>query len=159
MRINMGNFVPAVVAAIAFLGIIVSVLPYPMAAKRLPLVVSVIALLLLCIVIAQELLPKKKEPSGAQREGADDKRKKSDIPGKTLLVSAAWIMGVLVPIGFFGFTMGFSLYVTLYCRFHGGKWLESIVLGLGVAAFVYLVFIVGLDFLLPKGILFQLIGM
>jgi hypothetical protein len=158
MKINMRNLVPAAVATIVFLGVIVSVLPYPMAAKRLPLLVSVIAIILLGIVIARELMPQKEDPSIAQEaESADAKNKKTDIPAKVLLKSAGWILGIVVLIGLFGFIIGSALYVFLYCRFHDGSWMASILLALGVSAFIYFVFVVGLHFLLPKGLLIELL--
>jgi len=157
MKINMKNLVPAVVAVIVFLGIIVSVLPYPMAAKRLPLIVSVIAIILLSIVIVQEFLPKKKEPSISQTDEEKIKTKKVGISIKVLFTSVAWIMRLIVLISLFGFVAGSSLYVFIFCKFHGGSWKESILLGLGVAAFIYFVFAAGLKFSLPRGFLFELL--
>lgn len=158
MKVNLRNLVPAAVAVIAFLGIIVSVLPYPMAAKRLPLVVSVIAIILLGIVIVQEFLPKKEKPDISQTDEEKVKTKKEDIPVRVLLISAAWIMGIIVLISLLGFIIGSLLYVFLFCRFHGGSWKESILLGLGVSAFIYFVFVIGLEFFLPKGLLFTFFG-
>jgi len=158
MKINMRNLLPAAVLTIVFLGVIVSVLPYPMAAKRLPLVVSVIAIILLSVVILRELSPKKKDPSIAQAENADATSKRRDIPAWVLLKSAGWILGIVALIGLFGFIIGSALYVFLYCKSHKGSWAESICLALGVSAFIYLVFVVGLHFLLPKGLLLALLS-
>jgi len=158
MKINMRNLVPAAVATIAFIGIIISVLPYPMAAKRLPMVASFIAIILLGIVIAQELIPKKGDAAAAESERAEMIRKRRDIPVRVLLKSAGWIVGIVALIGLFGFTIGSALYVFVYCKSHEGGWMESLYLALGVSAFIYFVFVVGLNFLLPKGLLLMLLS-
>jgi len=153
----MKNFVPAAILALIFGGVIVAVQPLPMAAKRLPGIVGMIGLILTCLLIVGAVWPKKRQATRAGAQIADLPSTKELVTNKALAATGAWIGAILLFVYFLGFTIGLPLYVLLYSRLHGGRWLASIALALSVWAFVYLLFIAMLQFVFPVGLLFRLV--
>jgi hypothetical protein len=154
---NRKDFISAIVFGIIFLGIIVGVQPYPMESKRLLVFVSFWCVVLAVIIMVQAARPKKEiyevSEEAAVRHGG---KKKKEVPTGALMGALAWVVGVLLIVYLLGFQFGLPLYILLYYRFHGGKWLGSILMGCGILAFVYLFFHVLLDTITPPGLLFEL---
>ena len=154
----MRNLIPAAALFVVFLGMVIEVQRYPMDAKRFPFIIGLIILVLTSILIVRAVRPSRERSKNGQESVLDNVVEQKDlVPGRILLTSVAWIVGILLSVYFLGYLIGLPLYVFLYCKLHGGKWLMSISLGLGVLAFIYLVFVVALSFSFPKGLLFELL--
>lgn len=157
MKIDMKNFIPAMVLGIVFMGIIVAVQPYPMAAKRLPVAMSIIGMLLTAIIMVKAARPKKEKDEKEQEATISHKwKQKKIVPVRERMEALAWVASILLFVYLLGLQYGIPLYAFLYCRLHGGRWLGSITLGLGLFMFIYLILVVLLNILLPPGLLFEL---
>ena len=157
MNIDRKSFIPALVLGVCFLGIIVSVQPYPMESKRLLVFVSLCSLILTAIIMLRAARPQQEGDEAEQEAIARHGGKaKKEVPTMALMVALAWVAGILLIIYLLGLQFGLPLYICLYYRFHGGRWLGSILLSLGVLIFVYLFFHVLLDTVTPPGLFFEL---
>ncbi len=155
MKIDMKKFVPAVLMTFFFAGVIVSVLPYPMAAKRLPLAVSLLGIILSLMVIWEAMRPSRQPEKGEEAPLAEEDVH-AKVAGDALMKALAWVVGVLVAVYLLGLQVGLAFYAFLYCKLHGGGWLGSVVLGLGIMIFIYLIFVLLLNTIFPAGLLFEL---
>ena len=68
----------------------------------------------------------------------------------------AWMAGLLVMIYLIGHLVSVPLFVLLYLKLHGERWLLTISVSLGALAVVYLGFIIALGRPLHEGLLFRL---
>jgi hypothetical protein len=157
MKIDRKHFIPAMVLGAVFIGIIIYVQPYPMAAKRLLVLVSILGMILTAITMVHAAWPRK-EKDDADQEAivSHSGKQKHTVPVSALMGALAWITGILLIVYLLGFQFGLPLYTCLYSRLHGGSWLGSIILGLGVLLFLYLIFHFLLDAITPPGLLFEL---
>lgn len=158
MKVDRENFIPAMVLGALFIGIIVYVQPYPMAAKRLLVLVSVLGLILTSMIMVQAARPKKNKAADAKQDAIarHGGKHSQTVPVKALMEALAWLAGILIMIYLLGFQFGLLIYTCLYARLHGGRWLSSILLGVGVLIFLYLIFHFLLDAVTPPGLLFEL---
>ncbi len=115
----------------------------PAVAKRLPVILCAVIVLLSLMIIAQALYEKKK---GNSKVG-----KKIDV--KTVVLFA-FIIAIYIftikPIGYFIVTPIFLIFMLRYLK--TGPWLQSILIGVGFTLFVYLLFVLFLKLPVPLGI-------
>lgn len=148
MKPNMTNLVPGAVIVIMFAVTIFLVWDYPLLANRFLLMMGTIGILLGSILVLREIIPREKQDSP---EKAEENRYR--VPGKRLLITAAWVISLLPAVYLLGFTASASLYCFIFYKLHGGRWLPSIMLGLAIGILVYVVFIMVLHVRFPMPVL------
>ena len=146
MQIDKKNILVASGIALFFLIVIITVLPYPAAAKRLPLLLGIIGLILAVLIIIQSY---RLTPKETQLEGKN--------PYPNLYKALIWMFIILPVLLLLGFHLGLGFYTFLYCRLHRGRWWESLLAGLSVVLFVHIIFVVLLKTWIPRGLLFDLL--
>lgn len=66
-----------------------------------------------------------------------------------ILVTGLWLVSILPAVWIFGYLAGIPLYLLVYFRAHGERWVISIVLALAALAMTYFAFILLLKVRLP----------
>jgi len=116
----------------------------PAVAKRLPLILCAVIVLLSLMVIAQALYEKKK---------GNSKVEKKNIDVKTVVLFAiviALYIFTIKPIGYFIVTPVFLIFMLRYLK--TGSWLKTMLIAGGFTLFVYLLFVLFLKLPVPLGI-------
>lgn len=67
------------------------------------------------------------------------------------IVAIVWMLIFVAMVYFLGLMVGLGLYILLYIRLNGGKWLEAIGVAAGITVFFYVVFVRFLEMYLYSG--------
>lgn len=89
--------------------------------------------------------------------GADFTRREmpTDPPVREELVQIGWVLGCMLLVAVIGILPAMAIYCTAYIRFSGGlPWKAALLIGGGFLGFSVLVFEIGLNFALYRGLLF-----
>lgn len=70
--------------------------------------------------------------------------------------TGAWMVGFLLSVYLFSLIVAIPLFTLCYTRWHGTKWLPSILFAVSVTVFVYIVFIIVLRVDMSEGLLLTL---
>ncbi len=139
---------PAVFLLI-ILSLIITTWGYPEKARLFPLLVAFPVALFLAIDIFREMLAKAKVSSGAEDQL---------FPAGTLvkhLEAAAWLLTFACIIYVGGLLAGASLFLLLYLKKHGEKWLTTLIYVIAIIVLLYGVFERVFGIPLYRGILFE----
>jgi uncharacterized membrane protein len=117
----------------------------PEVAKRLPLILCVVIVLLSLMVMAQALYGKKKGNSKVENKNIDVKT----VVLFTVVI--ALYVFTIKPIGYFIVTPIFLIFMLRYLK--TGSWLKTMLIAGGFTLFVYLLFVLFLKLPVPLGIL------
>jgi len=140
---------PSAVLAILITLIIIS-LGYRYTARLFPLLVMSPVVALLVVQIFMEFRTKAKQEMVCK----EDKPAGEVTLGKYLR-SQAWVAALLLLIYLLGFVVGPSLFVLIYLRVHGMKWLTTMICAVTVIVIVYGAFGSLFEVYLYKGLLFS----
>ena len=77
----------------------------------------------------------------------------SPVSKADYLSTIGWIVGAIASIFLLGFIFGIALFLLLYVKLHGEKWLTSAILSFVVAGLFYVFFEVLLKMPFPHGLL------
>jgi hypothetical protein len=152
MRTTSVHFIPNIVALILFTVVIILCWNYPPAAKRLLNISAVLGMALSLVLVLQDIWNWRNPDDTGIKEEA--KAGRYDISAIQLISSAVWMVSIVPLIFLTGFTIGISLFAFAFYKSHGGSWLASIILGIVLAAIIYFGFVVGMNVLFPKPILY-----
>jgi len=151
MRASFVRMIPNIVSLLLFTFVLVLCWNYPPAAKRLLAIAAFLGMILSLVLVLQNLRDwNRADDPGIEKEKGEGRY---NFPALSLISSAAWMIGIVPLIYLMGFTLGISLFAFGYYKFHGGSWVISFVLGIIIAGSIYLGFVVGMNVLFPKPIL------
>ncbi len=117
--------------------------------KLLPLTVGGIVFVLAAIQLGKELRSGNATPdseTSATVETGGERRR--------LLVAAAWVVGLFLSVWSLGFMMTIPLFLLVYMKSHGIRWLVTIAFAVLMTALSYVVFELLLRVELYRGLLF-----
>ncbi len=118
------------------------------ASKIMPIGLGCIVIVLAAIELSHEFITAKKKEEGEQ-----------SVKGwRIILLNLAWLGGFVLFIYLLGFLITIPLFLFLYTKWLGARWLTAIITAVVVLVLVYLIFGVGLKFQLYQGMIFQWLG-
>jgi len=120
----------------------------------LPLVLGIPGVLLTAVIVSRNcirpgkaILQERSADEQTGQEEAGDQRK--------VLTMFGWVALLIGMIWLFGFLITIPVYMVLFLKTRGEKWLLTLCLALGSWAFLYWIFAVILKIILFPGILFE----
>ena len=142
-----------------FLGLLaVTAFGYPHSARYFPLIFISIGMALFLWQVLREFQGKQKEV--LQKQDTTEQVEQPVPIAKSRLRSLsvpAWIAALLLIIYFFGLLVGSPLFVFVYLKTHGERWLISLIVPLVIVVAIYATFTIGLKLRLYEGLLFSLL--
>jgi len=118
--------------------------------KLLPLIFAGFLIALAVIGLVKEMRAKEKP------DIVPDKAPTTAETWRNYARTGAWIVGFLISIYLFSLIVAIPLFTLCYARWHGTKWLHSILFAVSVTVFVYIVFILVLRVNMSEGLLLTL---
>jgi hypothetical protein len=128
---------------------------YPKRARNFPLIVMALSMLILIRELAKEIILHRRSISAIH---ADNATEPEQVPRETVvkfLLVAGWIAGLGVLIWLFGFLIAFPLFILVYIKLKGEKWLWAVIVSLSFWVVVYVGFGLLLKLPLYEGLFFQ----
>jgi len=125
--------------------------------KLLPLIVCGLIFILSAIELIKEVSDRKKTGGEAQLTAEEldvVAEASSDIRGDML--GFAWFVGLIIAVYLIGFLISIPLFVLVYLKLHGCKWLTAIITSIVMITFIYFAFVKVLQVDLYNGIFFKL---
>lgn len=133
----------ALIGIFIMLLMVTGALNYSFETMLFPYIIGV-PIVILCIVqITREI---NKEPESS--EGGELEKNK-----KSYLIASVWIAGFILMIYLLGYLFAIPLFLLLYLKLHGEKWLLSIIIAGVTTGVIYSGFVLGLKVPLHGGIL------
>lgn len=124
-----------------------------MRSKLLPSIASGLVLVLSAIQLVREIKLSRKKPEEIDAKTTRAREKEESVYGNFL--SFAWLAGIIAAIYLFGFLISIPVFVFLYLKLHGIRWLPTIISSVATGAGVYLLFVVALQVELYSGLVFR----
>lgn len=147
---------PSVLLAF-FVLLFIFTLGYPPEARLFPLLVLIPGMAMLLWEIGTNILEqlgmKKSKKSGAPVETKEKKAR--EFKGALLM---AWLLGFILAMYIFGLLVGIAIFVFLYAKLNGGRWLSSILIPMGASVFLYGFFVYLMKEHLYAGLLGRIMG-
>jgi small-conductance mechanosensitive channel len=127
---------------------------YSKKARMLPLVLGIPGVVLTAVIVTRNCIRTGKtipqERSGDEQTGPEEA---SDQ--KKVLAMIGWVALLIGMIWVFGFVITIPVYMILFLKTKGEKWLLTLCLAAGSWVFLYWIFAVTLKIILFPGILFE----
>jgi hypothetical protein len=123
---------------------------YKPKARLFPLVIIISSIVLFGILTVKEILKTLR-----QRDVLTEKKTVGNPILSRYFRAPVWIGTLMLFIYLLGHMVGASLFSLLYLKFHGEKWVTTILFAMGVMAFIYGCFQVALAIPLYEGRLFR----
>jgi hypothetical protein len=122
-----------------------------------PMVIGIPLIVLLIIQVVVEKRSKKATSPEEATANDDGPSEHSKISGRTVLEIAVALAGLVAVVYVFGMVLGFAIFIFVYLKLRGERWLTTIALAVAVPAFIYGLFQVTLKMNIYKGILLPLL--
>jgi len=119
-------------------------------AGLLPLIIGSVMAVSCVAGLFADLRKKATEESPATRGG---RQRRAGVSGKLEAFTAAWGVAAILLLFLFGFLVGSFIFMSAYFKTHNNGWFKSIVISLGTAMFIFLVFVFALNINLYPGVL------
>lgn len=153
--LNIQILIPLVVAA-AMIAVVTIASGYPYLQAKLSVIFSGGLVLVLALVqLVRELRLAKQQVDEPKAE--HEVRKHSASPA-LYGIESAWMVGFGLTIYLLGFLIAIPLYICAYMKSHGARWPASILTGVSMAAFCYVIFVLVLEIKLYPGIILMSSG-
>jgi len=128
---------------------------YSRKARMVPLILCIPGVVLAAAIVIREtfIAPK----AGVSRDRSGDEETTLDGPQerKKLLTMIGWVALLVGMIWVFGFLITIPVFMILFLKTRGEKWLLTLCFAVGSWAFLYWIFAVVLKIILYPGILFR----
>ena len=150
-KLTANSYVLIAIMVIMLIVIIASLGMHPKS-QFLPLLLGSVTFILAAIELGKGFLARdgsgvnetKDETSGGQE---------SRLTWHGYLLSGAWLVGFVLVFYLLGFLIATPLFILLFMKTHGVKWLKSITFAIVIPAMIYLVFQLALNVDLHPGLL------
>ncbi|MDP2268398.1 MAG: tripartite tricarboxylate transporter TctB family protein [Deltaproteobacteria bacterium] len=153
---NANILIPFIMAAV-MAAVLIAAFNFPYLQAKLSVIFAGGVVFILALVqLVRELGPRKKQTPEPE---ADRKAPGREESGRTYLLEAAWFMGFGLTIYLLGFLIAIPLYTCAYMKSHGTRWPPSIMTGVFMAAFCYIIFVLVLEMKLYPGIILMRWGL
>jgi len=129
-------------------------LDYPKRARNLPLLVIALAMIFLVRQLFKELSRGKRSAAVVNDQAAPDDPGEAENPIKYLII-LGWLIGLVLLIWLLGFLIAFPLFILLYIKLNGEKWIWALGVSISFFIVVYVGFGILLEIPLYEGLLFQ----
>ena len=126
-------------------------------AKLLPITYGTIILILAAISLKKELASSIKEEI-VERENETGSVADKKESWRKYVVPGAWILAFLLTIYLINFIIAITLFVFLYMKTQGARWITASTFAILTPVFIYVIFEVILKVYLHQGLLFKLLG-
>lgn len=153
MKLKGSFWVALLFLVLGLLGIIQSLTFGYWESMVLPLAISIIIFILAAVEVARELKRRgdKGTASAAETAAKDSERKTEN---RRLGLILGWAAGFCLAVYLLGFYISTPLFAFAYLKWRRRSWLVAVVFAISLLAFSYLVFAVGLEVPLYKGLIF-----
>jgi hypothetical protein len=146
--LNIHILIPLVVA-VAMMAVVAIASGYPYLQAKLSVIFSGGLVLVLALVqLVRELRAAKQS---AEEPKAKHKAQEQSASPAVYGLEAAWMAGFALAIYLLGFLIAIPLYICAYMKSHGARWLASILTGVLMAVFCYVIFVLVLEMKLHQG--------
>ena len=141
--------------------VLIALFSYPLQAKLFPLVIGIPTLILAAIQVVRDTLPRFQPRKDNAGKGNGERFSSwiRELKGKNLgyLLTFAWIAGLILAIFLIGFYGAIPMFLFLFFKLHGQRWLFSTIMTIVMSSVLYAVFVLGFKFTFYEGLLFSLI--
>ena len=145
-----------IIVFLIILGILFFItLDYPKRARNLPLIVIALSILIMIKELTAEILSQRRLISASNVDKAAEQK---PVPKETVvkfILILGWITGLGVLIWLFGFLIAFPLFIFIYIKLNGEKWLWAIIVSFSFLVIIYVGFGLLLKLPLYEGLFFQ----
>jgi hypothetical protein len=150
-----GDTIFGLVLLVAFMVIVGVGMGYSRKAKMLPLVLGIPGVVLTAAIVIRESFMRPKEE--VSRERPADQESSTPVPDeqKKILIMFGWVALLVGMIWAFGFVITIPVYMMLFLKARGEKWLLALCFAAASWAFLYWIFVGALKIILYPGILFD----
>lgn len=152
MRLNGGFWLAVFFVALGLFGIIHSLTFGHWESMVLPLAMSSLIVVMGAVEAGRELHRQKKQQARMEIQPQTDKDTRAEMRRIGLIFT--WTAGFALGIYLLGFYIAVPIFVFSYSKWRGRSWLAASIIALGIIAFVYGVFGLGLKATLFRGIIF-----
>lgn len=154
--LNIHILIPLVVA-VAMIAVVTIASGYPYLQAKLSVIFSGGLVLVLALVqLVRELCLAKQQ---ADEPKAEHEVQKHSASPALYGIESAWMVGFALTIYLLGFLIAIPLYICAYMKSHGARWPASIMTGVFMAAFCYIIFVLVLEMKLYQGEIITRLGL
>ncbi len=150
-----GETIFGLILLIAFMIIVGVGMGYSRKAKMLPLVLGIPGVILTAAIVIRESFMRPKEEVSQERPSDQEADTQAPDEQKKVLAMIGWVALLVGMIWAFGFLITIPVYMILFLKARGERWLLALCFAAGSWAFLYWIFAVALKIVLYPGILFE----